>query len=107
MRLEGIPALKLWNQMLEMLKPGSTKYPKIADFFKVQDEIMRRYHAITLKDVDYVPPSMPLCNNASKLYMIEDNDSVIKMLMKGRAPILKHCARTHHVDLGFLFEKLK
>ena len=27
MRLEGIPALSLWNQMLELFKTGSTKRP--------------------------------------------------------------------------------
>ena len=55
----------------------------------------------------FVPPAMPVCANAAKLYMVEDNDAAIKMLMKGRAPILKHCGRTQRVDLDFLFEQLR
>ena len=49
----------------------------------------------------------PLPTPNARLVMIEDNDAVIKMLAKGRAPVLKHCSRTQRVDLDFLFEQLK
>ena len=93
--------------MLEMLKPGTVVRPDDADVARVHADIMRRYHAVNLEDVDFVPPAMPYIANAAKLYMIEDNDAVIKMLAKGRAPVLKHCSRTQRVDLDFLFEQLK
>ena len=59
-----------------------------------KSEILKRYNAVSLEDVDFVPPAMPYVSNAAQLFMIEDNDAVIKMLSKGRAPILKHCSRT-------------
>ena len=37
---------------------------------------------------------------------MEDNDAVIKMIIKGRSPNLRHVARTHRVDLDWLFERV-
>ena len=68
---------------------------------------MRKYYAVSLESVDYMPASLPLNSPNTRLTMCEDNDAVIKMLMKGRAPILKHCGRTQRVDLDFLFEQLR
>ena len=36
----------------------------------------------------------------------EDNDAVIKMIVKGRSPNLRHVGRTHRVDLDWLFDSL-
>ena len=38
---------------------------------------------------------------------MEDNDAVIKMVSKGRCPILKHLSRTHRVNLDWLSERLR
>ena len=40
------------------------------------------------------------------LYAFEDNDAVIKMIVKGRSPNLRHVARTHRIDLDWLFERI-
>ena len=37
---------------------------------------------------------------------MEDNDAVIKMIVKGRSPNLRHVGRTHRVDLDWLFERI-
>ena len=37
---------------------------------------------------------------------LEDNESVIKMIIKGRSPNLRHVGRTHRVDLDWLFERI-
>ena len=37
--------------------------------------------------------------------MVEDNDAVVKMLKKGRAPMMCHVARTHRVNLDWLLER--
>ena len=39
--------------------------------------------------------------------MVEDNDAVIKMIAKGRAPLLKRIARTHRVYVDFIIENFK
>ena len=56
--------------------------------------------------IGFVPPSLPICFGRGKLYALEDNDAVIKMIVKGRSPNLRHVSRTHRVDLDWLFERI-
>ena len=56
--------------------------------------------------IDYVPPSLPICYGRASLYALEDNDAVIKMIVKGRSPNLRHVGRTHRVDLDWLFDRI-
>ena len=56
--------------------------------------------------VDYVPPSLPICYGRASLYAFKDNDAVIKIIVKGRSPNLRHVARTHRIDLDWLFERV-
>ena len=39
------------------------------------------------------------------LCICEDNEAVIKMLMKGRSPTMRHVSRTHRVALDWLFDR--
>ena len=41
------------------------------------------------------------------MLVLEDNDAVIKMTLKGRSPNMRHVARTHRVDLDWLFERFQ
>ena len=38
-------------------------------------------------------------------YYLEDNEAVIKMIIKGRSPTLRHVSRTHRVALDWLFDR--
>ena len=58
-------------------------------------------------DVDFVPRTMPEATNLGRLVILEDNDAVIKMLIKGRTDRLRHVPRTHRIDLDWLFEIIK
>ena len=51
------------------------------------------------KNVDYVSPSLPVSKGIGKLVIMEDNESVIKMIVKQRSPTMRHVGRTHRVDL--------
>ena len=57
-----------------------------------------------LEDVDYVPPSLPSPTPLAKLKICEDNDAVLKLLLKRRHPRMKYVGRTHRVDLDFLHQ---
>ena len=37
--------------------------------------------------------------------MLEDNEAVIKMIVKGRSPTMRHVSRTHRVALDWLFDR--
>ena len=67
----------------------------------------RLYDVISLEFSDWVPPSLPQLRKEPKLVFVEDNDAVLKMCVKGRAPTLKHCSRTHRIDLDWLFERVR
>ena len=38
--------------------------------------------------------------------MFEDNKAVIKMIIKGRIPTMRHVSRTHRVALDWLFDRI-
>ena len=38
--------------------------------------------------------------------MFEDNEAVIKMIIKGRTPTMRHVSRTHRVALDWLFDRI-
>ena len=40
------------------------------------------------------------------LYVFEDNEAVIKMIIKGRSPTLRHVSRTNRVALDWLFDRI-
>ena len=102
-RMEGIPALLLWDEILEVFAGGNSrarkqaiqKLPKPDDMYDI------------LQGVDFVPPSFKLSSGTAKCIIFEDNDAVIRMTVKERAPMLRHVARTHRVDLDWLFQELK
>ena len=41
------------------------------------------------------------------MFVMEDNDAIIKMTITGRSPTQRHVARTHRVDLDWLFERVR
>ena len=52
----------------------------------------------------------PQTSNSSyqeaSLYVFQDNEAVIKMIIKGRSPTLRHVSRTHRVALDWLFDRI-
>ena len=40
------------------------------------------------------------------LKIFEDNEAVIKMIIKGRSPTMRHVSRTHRVALDWLFDRI-
>ena len=59
-----------------------------------------------MKDIDSVPSNVQSANREALLYVFEDNEAVIKMIMKGRSPTLRHVSRTHRVALDWLFDRI-
>ena len=41
-----------------------------------------------------------------QLYIFEDNEAVIKMIIKGRGRTMRHVSRTHRVALDWLFDRI-
>ena len=100
MSMVGLPTLLLWEDILCMCGIKRTTL-----------EIDRISHSngmySILSNVDYVSPTLPPHQGNAKLICLEDNDAVIKMLIKGRTNKLWHVPRTHRIDLDWLFEILR
>ena len=60
-----------------------------------------------MQDIDYVPCTIPKSTGVGKCVIFEDNDAVIKQTIKGRSPNMRHVARTHRVDLDWLWERIR
>ena len=59
-----------------------------------------------MKDIDSVPSNVQSSRQEAPLYVFEDNEAVIKMIIKGRSPTMRHVSRTHRVALDWLFDRI-
>ena len=59
-----------------------------------------------MKKIDAVPSNVQSARQEALLYVCEDNEAVIKMIMKGRSSTMRHVSRTHRVALDWLFDRI-
>ena len=59
-----------------------------------------------MKKIDSVPSNVQSSRQEALLYVFEDNEAMIKMIIKGRSPTLRHVPRTHRVALDWLFDRI-
>ena len=59
-----------------------------------------------LNNVDRVSSNVQSSRQEALLYVFEDNEAVIKMIIKGRSPTMRHVSRTHRVALDWLFDRI-
>ena len=104
-RLEGIPALLLWDVVIDVFEPKAspTTPPRLS---LAERQLLEKRNFDMFESVDLVPPSIPISYGRAVLFILEDNDAVIKMCIKERSPNMRHVARTHRVNLDWLFERL-
>ena len=59
-----------------------------------------------MENIDSVPSNVQNSRQEALLCVFEDNEAVIKMIIKGRSPTLRHVSRTHRVALDWLFDRI-
>ena len=59
-----------------------------------------------MEDIDAVPSNVQSARQEALLYVFEDNEAVIKMIIKRRSPTMRHVSRTHRVALDCLFDRI-
>ena len=124
LRLDGLPALLFWDQVLQMFeniaKPNIPKMSETQELANKFGNILNKYdinpteaidnesvgQSLFAKLLDYVPGSLPKENSLAKLCILEDNEPVLKMAVKQRWPALRYVARTQRIDLDWLFERI-
>ena len=58
-----------------------------------------------MKDIDLVPSNVQSASREALVYVFEDIEAVIKMIMKGRSLTMRHVSRTHRVALDWLCDR--
>ena len=59
-----------------------------------------------LDNVDFISSNVHSSRQEALLYVFEDNEAVIKMIIKGRSPTMRHVSRTHRVALDWLLDRI-
>ena len=107
LRLDGLLALELWDLIVSVLGNVS----RVSDGSgkpEINDHKRQKSHSRidVLQDIDLVPSNVQSANREALLYVFEDNEAVIKMIIKGRSPTMRHVSRTHRVALDWLFDRI-
>ena len=71
-----------------------------------QTKVPIQHDTLELCNVDYVSSSAKSSQFGEMFYIFEDNKAVIKMIIKGRRPTMRHVSRTHGFALDWLFDRI-
>ena len=59
-----------------------------------------------MENIDSLPSNVQSSRQEALLYVFEDNEAVITMIIKGRSPTMRHVSRIHRVALDWLFDRI-
>ena len=99
-----MPALELWDLIVSVL--GNVSRVSDGSGQPVNGQKTSYNKIYVMQDIDLVPSNVQSANREALLYVFEDNEAVIKMIMKGRSPTMRHVSRTHRVALDWLFDRI-
>ena len=99
MSLDDLLALELWDLIFLFLEP-CLRFQIEKDELLMLKEIKKSQGKINvMENIDSVPSNVQSSRQEALLYVFENNEAVIKMIIKGRSPTMRHVSRTHRVAL--------
>ena len=107
LRLDCLPALELWDLIVSVLGNVS----RVSDRSGKPGNDFHRHHKShkktnVIENTDSVPSKVQSARQEALLCVFEDNEAVIKMIIRGRSPTMRHVSRTHRVALDWLFDRI-
>ena len=101
LRLDGLHALVLWDLIVSVLGNVS----RVSDRSGKPESDDHKHHKShnkidVMKHIDAVPSNVQSARQEALWDVFEDNEVVIKMIIEGRSPTMRHVSRTHRVPLG-------
>ena len=92
LRLDGLPALELWDLIVSVLGNVS----RVSDRSVQPDNDVHKRHKSqkkidVMEDIDSVPSNVQSARHEALLYVFEDNEAVIKMIINGRSSYNETC----------------
>ena len=104
LRLDGLPALELWDLIVSVF--GNISHISDRTVQPVNGKNKSHNKIDVMQGIDSVPSNVQSASREALLYVFEDNEAAIKMIMKGRSPTMRHVSRTHRVALDWLFDRI-
>ena len=109
LRMDGIPALTLWDLVIEVFHsvPNKIKQPKEelrGNPLQATKPNTLKHTNVLLTNIDHITSNTMYSGASAMLYVFEDKEAVIKMIIIGRSPTMRHVSRTHRVD--WLFDRI-
>ena len=102
--LDGLPVLELWDLIVSVF--GNISHTSDRTGQPVNGKNKSHNKIDVMQDIDSVPSNVQSASQEALLNVFKDNEAVIKMIMKGRSPTMRHVSRTHRVALDWLFDRI-
>ena len=117
LRMDGIPALDLSDSVIEVFHSSQNQIdkPKRPELqgnllqnttLHMKNQNPTKHVNLDLSNVDHVSSNVRSSQCGAMLYVFEDNEAVIDMIIKGRCPTMRHVSRTHRIALYWLFDRI-
>ena len=116
LRLDGIPAIDLWDLIVAVLHGNTYQsnqergdpYTNLVRVNPHKLPMRKKIHGKIddLDNVDFVSSNVNSSRKEALLYVFEDNEAVIKMIIKGRSPTMRHVSRPHRVALDWFLGRI-
>ena len=116
--MNGIPVLVSWDMEIKVLHSAKNRFTHMkysetscAKEFRSKN-LTTEDKRTSNRDLDELSYSDQLITNANsfqcnvQLYIFENNETVIKMIIKGRSPMMRHVSRIHGVALDWLIDRV-
>ena len=106
LRFDELLALELWELIVSVLgnMTQTTERPRRPVIIDRSQRSQEKTNA--LNNIDCVPSNVQSSHQEALLYVFEDNEAVIKMIIEGRSSTMRHVSRTHRVALDWLFDRI-
>ena len=95
LRMDGTPALDLWDLIVTVLHGNTNQSKQVQGDLSTSLTRKKIPGKIDyLNNVDFVSSNAISSREEALLYVFEDNEAVIKIIIKGRTPTMRHVSRT-------------
>ena len=103
LRMDGIPALDLWDLVIELFhfEPNKTEgrkrelqgNPSAIAKSNLHNPNPIKHTNVIPTNIDHIPSNTKNCECSAMLYVFEDNEAVSKITIKGQSPTMRHVSR--------------
>ena len=104
LRLDGLLSLELWDLIVSVFGNISNVSDRAGQPVNGKNKSCNKIDVV--HGIDSVLSNVQSASREALLYVFEDNEAVIKMIVKGRSPTMRHVSRTHRVALDWLLDRI-